>query len=535
MPPESPSDAPPPRPPPRAPDPGDDPLVGALVADKYRVIEAVARGGMGRIYRAVQEPLGRVVALKTLLPQYNGGEREKTLEKRFLLEASTCSKLDHPNTVKVFDYGTLRLGGEDTLFMVMEFVSGRTLAQALRADGAFPPARVLRVAKEIARSLREAHANGVVHRDLKPSNVMLVERDDGESVKVLDFGVAKVMQEGGEALTSTGSFVGSPRYTAPEQIRQEDVDGRCDLYALGCVMYELLVGAPPFASGEPMRTLLAHLQDPVPSLRARAQQEIPDGVEALIMRCLEKERDRRWPDVAAFLEALRAAEEALGVDRTSGSGSLPSVGDLSAVRATGAAEDPSGTMDGAPLGGRSAAPPPPRGVATVSPSAPPGLTSGGGTLTQPMEAPAPSRTPLIVAAFVAVVALGALGALVAVLLVLLRQPSEPAPAEPARDTVAEAAPPPPDAGVVTITSVPSGATVYEGDARLGRTPLTAPAGADRVLRFRLAGHQDLQLAVGAGDRTVDARMVPSAAPPSRPSPRPTGAARGAGDDIRTER
>ncbi len=285
--------------------PAADPLVGVLVAGKYRVLGLVARGGMGRIYRAEQLPLGREVALKILTRPILGSDQDDSaLEKRFLLEAATCARLKHQNTVDVFDYGALDVGGDPTFYMVMELVRGRTLAQALRQDGPFPAARAARVAFEIARSLREAHGAGVVHRDLKPSNVMLVETDEGESVKVLDFGVAKVMAAGTEVLTTDGSFVGSPRYTAPEQVRQEAVDGRADLYALGVVLWEMLTGAPPFSSAEPIRTLLMHLNDPLPPFAPA--HPVPPPLEAVVRRLLEKSPADRHADADALVLALRA-------------------------------------------------------------------------------------------------------------------------------------------------------------------------------------------------------------------------------------
>lgn len=268
------------------------------------MLELVARGGMGRIYRAIQEPLGREIALKILTRPLLGTEHDDSaLEKRFLLEAATCARLVHPNTVTVFDYGALELDGSPTFYMAMEFVRGRTLAQVLRAEGPLTAARAASVAYEIARSLREAHAAGVVHRDLKPSNVMIVETDEGESVKVLDFGVAKVLAHGTEALTTDGAFVGSPRYTAPEQIRQEGVDGRSDLYALGVVMWEMVCGVPPFSSPEPMRTLLMHLNDPLPTFAP--QVPVPASLEALIRRLLEKLPEARPADANALVQLLR--------------------------------------------------------------------------------------------------------------------------------------------------------------------------------------------------------------------------------------
>ncbi len=278
-------------------------MLGRVVAERYRVTQLVARGGMGRIYLAVQEPLGREIALKILTrPGFGSLEDSAALEKRFLLEAATCARLVHPNTVTVFDYGSLNLDGSPTFYMAMEFVRGRTLHQVLREGGPMLAVRAVNIAYEIVRSLREAHAAGVVHRDLKPSNVMIVETDQGESVKVLDFGVAKVLSSGTEELTRDGSFIGSPRYSAPEQIRQEGVDGRSDLYALGVVMWEMLTGGAPFSSPEPMRTLMMHLNQPLPAFSPR--HPVPPALEALVRRLLSKEPVDRPRDADDLLRLL---------------------------------------------------------------------------------------------------------------------------------------------------------------------------------------------------------------------------------------
>ena len=193
-----------------------DPLVGQVVADRYRVDRLIARGGMGSIYLAEQLPLGRWVALKVLVPATLRDEQGPELRARFLLEAGTCARLRHPNPVTVYDYGSIPAGVGDlaggALFIAMEFVNGRTLSSAIKEDGPFSPTRAAVIGRRIAQSLRQAHAMGVVHRDLKPGNVMLVSGERADQVKVLDFGVAKVLDEGQDTnLTAAGNFVGSPR------------------------------------------------------------------------------------------------------------------------------------------------------------------------------------------------------------------------------------------------------------------------------------------------------------------------------------
>ncbi len=236
---------------------GGEALVGRSIGGKYRIESVLGRGGMGTIYVAEQQPLGRKVALKVLHPNLGGaGHEDPEFAKRFLLEAATLSQLAHPNIVVVHDYGSLE---EDaaSCFMVMELVDGQTINDVLR-QGHFDPLRALRITREIARALRAAHNLGVVHRDLKPSNVMLCAGPEGESVKVLDFGLVKVVRDDSEELTAEGRFLGSPRYMSPEQIQRLPMDGRSDLYSLGVILYRMLCGAVPFAGDQAVQTLMAH-------------------------------------------------------------------------------------------------------------------------------------------------------------------------------------------------------------------------------------------------------------------------------------
>jgi len=273
-----------------------------VIAGRYRIVRILGKGGMGRIYRAEQIPLGRTVVIKVLSLRF-AVEEDPGFKDRFYLEAAVLAKLKHPNTVTVFDYG---MADDETLYMVMEYVEGRTLAQVLRLEGPLPPARALRIGYEIARSLDEAHQNGIVHRDLKPSNVMVAPSDEGESVKVLDFGIVKVLEDTGiDTITRPDRMVGSPRYMAPEQIRKGEIDGRTDLYALGVMLYEMVTGHPPFKGKTSVKTLMAHVQDPVPPMASKTDKSIPLPVEQLVLRCLQKKPENRFPDTAAFKRAVR--------------------------------------------------------------------------------------------------------------------------------------------------------------------------------------------------------------------------------------
>jgi len=288
-----------------------DPLIGSVVAEKYRILDLLGRGGMGRIYRAEQIPLGRLVAVKILGVDPEQAQRE-TFRKRFFLEAATLAKLKHPNNVTVFDYG--HLPAANTFYMVMEYVEGVTLSALLRQEGALEVSRALAIAYEVARGLAEAHDIGVVHRDLKPANIMVVPGDEGERVKVLDFGIVKDLSREGEQLTGEHRILGSPTYMAPEQIRCADVDARTDVYSLGVVLYKMLCGKPPFRGDSPVAVLWAHLNTVVPTLRARV--EVPEDVEQIVSRCLAKEPAERFEDMKAFRLAVRGALEGLGISST---------------------------------------------------------------------------------------------------------------------------------------------------------------------------------------------------------------------------
>jgi len=283
---------------------GPDPLIGRLINDRFKITSLIARGGMGQVYRAEQLPLGRVCAVK-VLSQSCSGEPDPEFRKRFFLEASLTSKLTHPNTVTIFDYGHTDDG---IFYMAMEHLEGQTLHRAIREGGHFSEERTTHVARQLCRALREAHALGVIHRDLKPANVFLVEYgDEADFVKVLDFGLVKRVSEAKtEELTKTGLSLGSPKYMAPEQISGEKVDVRTDIYALGIIMFEMMTGKVPFDSATSVEILKAHVKDAAPSLRAmnpnlRASPEM----EETIARCMRKAPDDRYGSMDEVLAALR--------------------------------------------------------------------------------------------------------------------------------------------------------------------------------------------------------------------------------------
>jgi hypothetical protein len=287
----------------KAPQP--DELIGRVINDRFRIISVIARGGMGRVYRAEQVPLGRMVAIKTLDLRHTGGEHDPQFQQRFFLEASVASKLQHPNTVTVFDYGRTV---DDLYFIAMELVEGRSLLNLVRSEAPLAPSRVMHIAMQIARSLREAHRLEVIHRDLKPGNVLLAKHGDEEDfVKVLDFGLVKhVETEADMELTKAGLFMGSPKYMSPEQIRGEQtVDPRADIYALGVVMYEMLTGKVPFDRENTVKVLMAHLHEAPPPLAAA---NCPERLVDLVMRCLAKEPSQRPASMDEVIVLLKQAD-----------------------------------------------------------------------------------------------------------------------------------------------------------------------------------------------------------------------------------
>ena len=315
-----------------------DALVGTLVAGKYQILSLVAKGGMGKIYRAEQQPLGRIVALKLLHVAKAPGAGDDThdsdaevSEKRFFREASILAKLQHPNIVTVYDFGSIEaehtsagpptvrdgakgpfLDDDDApdhrrFFMAMEFLVGETLHDRLHARRVLPPDETVRFVRQVARGLREAHALGIVHRDLKPLNLMIVtDRDGEEQIKILDFGIVKVVEglaAPAQELTEEGLFVGSPMYMAPEQIETGKVDARSDVYSLGVVIYRCLCGQTPFPQGSTMQIMMAHLSEPPVPLHERAP-DTPGWLAQLVHRCLEKDPKKRPQSMDELLRAL---------------------------------------------------------------------------------------------------------------------------------------------------------------------------------------------------------------------------------------
>lgn len=292
--------------------PNDGELVpGAIVADKFRIEEVVGRGGMGCVFRAVQLSMGRPVALKVIHLDFVA---KRDLIKRFYREALAASRLDHPNIVKVHDFGIDTRSGRP--YIAMEFLVGRSLEALLDEEGPASERRAAALLAPVARALVEAHGSGLIHRDLKPANIHVRVIDEGEElVKLLDFGIAKVLRrdEGDvDSLTGTGLAIGTPQYMSPEQVKGEPIDFRTDLYALGCVLYEACAGRLPFNSPEPLGLAVQHLTEAVPPLPERLSDGRPPSpaLKALLYSLLAKDRSDRPAstlDVARSLVALGRA------------------------------------------------------------------------------------------------------------------------------------------------------------------------------------------------------------------------------------
>jgi serine/threonine protein kinase/tetratricopeptide (TPR) repeat protein len=289
-----------------------DPLIGRTVGGAYLLGELIGVGGMGRVYRAEQNMLGRTVAVKVIHPHLLGDDQTVA---RFYNEARAASRLNHPSSVSIIDFGRTEDG---ILYLVMEYLAGKDLAGVLAEEGPLPFVRICRVLRHVLSALGEAHALGVVHRDLKPENVIVKRARRGvEQIKVVDFGLAHIVGPGGTSITSPGLVCGTPDYMAPEQGRGEDVDGRGDLYACGVVLFEMLTDRLPFEGETPTKVVFKHIHDPVPDPRQVApHRAIPDDIAEVCLKALKKKPADRFQSADEFYEALRKIEARLETVRT---------------------------------------------------------------------------------------------------------------------------------------------------------------------------------------------------------------------------
>jgi len=264
----------------------------------YRIETLLGRGGMGVVYRAYDARLKRNVALKLVAPELSEDER---FRGRFLAETELAAALEHPNVVPIYDAGEV----DGQLYLAMRYVEGWDLKSLLQTEGALEPKRALAICAQIAGALDAAHERGLVHRDVKPSNVLL---DAKEHAYLADFGLTRRLAEQGLP-AGPGLSLGTPAYVSPEQIEGGEVDGRADLYSLGCLLYECLTGQVPFARDSELALLWAHVHEP-PSKPSGHRPELPEAIDAVLARALAKDPDDRYSTCAELVEAAR---EALGL------------------------------------------------------------------------------------------------------------------------------------------------------------------------------------------------------------------------------
>jgi eukaryotic-like serine/threonine-protein kinase len=268
-----------------------DPFVGKVIDGRYEIQARIGEGGMGVVYKARQISIDRIIALKMLNQQMAG---DPTWVQRFYNEAKACSRLQHPNTIRMFDFGQT---SDQRLFMTMEFLDGISLRQALQ-NGPLAPQRVIKVLIQCCASLAEAHSIGIIHRDIKPDNVFLLNMAGSpDFVKLLDFSVAKLL-EGDRMKTQAGVVFGTPQYMSPEQGRGLPLDARSDLYALGILAFEMLTGMVPFHDENPMTVIQMHLHQPVPPM----PETIPYTVQQVVRRALEKDPGRRYQSSGEMMQ-----------------------------------------------------------------------------------------------------------------------------------------------------------------------------------------------------------------------------------------
>ena len=294
-----------------------DPLIGRTIGGRYRLIQRLGTGGMSSVYLARHVLIDRLMAIKTLRRDLASDPVQRD---RFIREARAVNRINHENIVEISDF---RETEDGLLYLVMEYVPGDSLLKAM-GDGPFPPLRALDIAEQAAGALARAHQMGVIHRDLKPENLLLVQRRDrADFVKLLDFGIAKLMDQ--PSLTGSQQIFGTPGYIAPEYIQSANIDGRSDLYSLGVILYEMVTGALPFDYEYPGDLLIKHVTEPPirPSLR---RPGLPQPIEELVLRCLEKSPDKRFRDAFHFLEELRSCRERLGSELEWGALARPSAG-----------------------------------------------------------------------------------------------------------------------------------------------------------------------------------------------------------------
>ena len=435
----------------------DDSLIGFVLADKYRVVRQIGRGGMGIVYEGEHIGLGKRVAIKLMLEKYANDFEALT---RFQREALAASRIGSAHIIDVSDIGTAPDG---RAFVVMELLEGAPLSHVLETGGPMPAERAIHIMRQVLRAVGAAHGKAIVHRDLKPDNIFLVDKDgQRDFVKLLDFGISKMIDPDLEVaatkLTTTGVVIGTPLYMAPEQALGSEVDHRTDIYACGVILYEMLAGRPPF-DGATYAVLVGKLLTQEPEHLAAVRSGLPAALVAAVHRALDKEPSRRFASAELFAASLPG-------ERT------PSMIELAGTLASGIA--------------------------------------------LPASKPA-TPLPAKVRPWLAVGAATLLGIAVATVVIVKQQDRAPAstppaavtpaPSPPRAATVAPIASAPaaaPDAGLLDVKSNPPGASVTIDGSRIGTAPISVTLRpGPHHLRIELAGHTSIEEdeEVRAGERS----------------------------------
>lgn len=266
------------------------------LAESYDVLGLLGSGGMGSVYKARHKVLGHLVAIKRA-----SGDANAAVVERFVNEAKAASRLKHENVAGIREFG---VDSDGRPYAVMDYAEGESLSSLISKKQTGDPRRVIDIAIQLCHGLEHAHENGVVHRDIKPSNIMIKTREDGKDLAVIvDFGIAKVDDQ---RLTATGDVLGSPFYLSTEQASGLVVDKRTDIYSLGCVIYECLVGSPPYTGDSPIQTAMKHINAPIPELKDTCKIPVPSGLTDVVRTCLQKDPEKRYRSTADLEQALKA-------------------------------------------------------------------------------------------------------------------------------------------------------------------------------------------------------------------------------------
>ncbi|MCY1041964.1 protein kinase [Corallococcus sp. bb12-1] len=531
-------------------------LLGQVLDGRYKIESVLGQGGMGMVFRATQTSVQRPVAVKTLNPSLAAAPQ---FFERFRREAEIASRLRHPNVITIFDFGR---AADGTCYYVMELLKGESLKELVKREGPMTLRRAVNLLEQATLGLAHAHDEGCVHRDLKPHNIMVQALDGKDFVKVLDFGLVKALeQDEEEQLTSTGQVLGTPQYMPPEQAGGESVDQRSDLYSMAGVLYFCLTGSSPYGANTVRKALTASLTQPVPLVSTKRQgAPVPAELDAFFAKALSAEKEDRYQNAQEFIDALIDSVEGLsqeeldahptggapGADRGTGSRSRPGAGSnsragsgsrLGSASRAGRAPGPAGTGTNARSASRVGAAPA-RGTTPAGGAQPaanrPATSTGNPPLSQANRRPPPAREEPVEPPPPQGMSGGKKVALIAVPLVLLGagvalvmsrgggEAPTPTPVvmTPPRTV---ATPPPtrvqddpapnptalPQDVTVEFISTPPGAAIYDGDAQIGTTPtkLMLPRARMSVLRFKLAGHQDVERRLDYS-RSADSTVQP---------------------------